>query len=84
MPFAQKEDFATRVGEAFGDYRSTFTSTTGQVRAQLFDVGGDLIAHVSFAPGYDGGTVTDRYVTDLRRFADEHGYAGRLRLVFSE
>ena len=82
MPFAPQTDFARRVGEAYGKYLSTFRSETGQVEAQLFEVGRFLVAHVAFAPGIDGSTVTDPYLGELRRFAQNLGK--ELRLIIGE
>lgn len=84
MPFATESEFGHQVGETFGKYCSTFRSATGQVQAQLFEVGSFLVAHVSFAPGFDGSTVTDAYVGELHRYAEEQGYGKNLRLIMSE
>lgn len=84
MPFVHEVEFVNELGDELGVYRSTFRSATGQVQAQIFDVGGTLIAHVSFAPGYSGSNVTDRYYTELREYARREGFGDQIRLVFAE
>ena len=68
---------------AYGEYLGTFVSQHGQVRADLFRRGDWLDAHVSFPTGLTGSTVTDRYVSDLWDYANEHGFGERLRLILS-
>ncbi len=71
MSFERDEQFALAVEDFYGEYVITFWSRTQQVRADIFRVsGGHLIAHVSFAPGLTSHTVTDPYLSDLKRYAD--------------
>lgn len=67
----------------FGEYLTTFTSRTGQVRADLFRVGQIVNAHVSFPTGMDATSVTDPYLSELRAYARQNGFEGQLRLVYS-
>lgn len=83
MPFATDEQLADEVGRAFGEYVTTFTSKTGQVRADLFRVGPFVQAHVSFPTGLDPTSVSDPYLTELWNYAREHGLADQFRLVYS-
>lgn len=83
MPFAQDQAFAEDVRAFYGQYRSTFRSESGQVIAQLFERDGWLIAHVSFAPGYEAATVTDAYIGELNRYAKENGFGGKLKVLLS-
>ncbi len=83
MPFARDQAFADEVKTFYGQYHSTFHSKTGQVTAHLFERNGWLVAHVSFAPGYDAATVTDPYWSGLTRYAKQHGFAGKLQTLLS-
>ena len=84
MPFLEDVAFADEVGQAYGKYHSTFRSQTGQVVAPVFEQNGWLVAHVSFRSGLKLEDVTDAYVGDLNRYAAEHGFAGKLKLIYSE
>jgi hypothetical protein len=84
MPFQQDVEFAGEVWQTYGKYHSTFRSQTGQVLAQLFAENGRLVAHVSFPTGLKPEDVTDAYVGELNRYAAEHGFAGKLRIIYSE
>ena len=84
MPFQQDVAFADEVGQTYGNYHSTFRSQTGQVLAQLFEQNGRLIAHVSFPTDLKPEEVTDAYVGELNRYATEHGFTGKLKLIYSE
>ena len=74
MPFVADEQLADEARRVFGEYRTTFRSTTGQVRADLFRVGRVLQAHVSFASGLDPTSVTDPYPSELWNYARENGF----------
>ncbi len=69
MPFQTDTRLATEVGRIFGDYLDTFFSEHGEVRADLFRLGDQVEAHVSFPTGLDAGRVTDRYMGDLWTYA---------------
>lgn len=84
MPFNRNTSFADDVGTTFGHYDSTFTSDTGQVRAELFRRGDSLVAYVSFADGLQIQDVTDKYLAALEAHATEAGCPGRLRIEYSE
>jgi hypothetical protein len=81
--FYYDEDFARAVGDFYGRYIATFDSDGHQVHAHLFENAGVLVAHLSFARGYDGGRATDRYLTPLKEFARGKGFDGKLRLLYS-
>jgi hypothetical protein len=83
MPFQEEQAFAEDVKGFYGKYHSTFRSENEQVIAHLFEREGWLVAYVSFAPGFDGATVTDPYWSELRRYAEEHGFRGKLKTLFS-
>ncbi len=84
MPFQQDVAFTDKIGRAYGKYHSTFRSQTGQVEAPVFEQNGRLVAHVSFRPGLKPENVTDAYVEELNRYAAEHGFVGKLKLMYSE
>jgi hypothetical protein len=59
MPFQRDARYAAEVGRAYGEYLTTYTSSTGQVRAYLFRQGGRVTAHVTFPSGLFASSVTD-------------------------
>lgn len=83
MSIVRDEKFASEIGSFYGEYIGTFTSQNKQVRADLFKRNNGLVAHVSFAKGYRSWTVTDPYIGELKRYAEERGFAGRLQLILS-
>lgn len=83
MPFLNDAGFAAEVGTTFGEYLTTYTSQTGQVRTDLFRSEDHLEAHITFPTGLNSDEVTDRYVTELWDFACQHGYEDRIRLILS-
>ena len=83
MGFENDQTLAKEVGGFFGKYHSTFRSQSEQVIAHLFERDGWLVAHISFAPGWDGATVTDLYWSELNRYAKENGFEGKLKAVYS-
>ncbi len=83
MGFELDKDFESDVGTFFGEYVSTFYSNNKQVWADLFKEGEGLVAHVSFAKGFTSGSISDPYLSDLNRFAEESGYGSSFRLVMS-
>ena len=83
MPFQQDQAFAVERLRFYGKYHSTFRSANEQVIAHLFERDGWLVAHVSFAPGFDAATVTDTYWGELYRHAKEHGFEGKLKTLLS-
>jgi hypothetical protein len=68
----------------FGDYLCTFVSEHGQVRAAMFRRGDRLEVHATIMGGLNPGEVTDRYVTNIREYAREHGFEGRVDMIYSE
>jgi hypothetical protein len=83
MPYQNDQQLIEDVGRAFGEYLTTFISTRGQVRADLFRRGRIVEAHVSFPTGLDAGSVTDPYVSELWNYARENGFADRFKVVLS-
>ena len=83
MPFLADQQLADEAERVFGDYLMTFTSRTGQVRADLFRVGREVRAHVSFPTGLNPTTVTDPYLSELWDYARELGVADQFRMVYS-
>jgi hypothetical protein len=84
MPFQQDVAFADAIGQSYGKYHSTFHSQTGQVVGQLFERNGWLIAYVSFPTDLKPEDLTDAYVGELHRYAEEHGFKDKLRIKYSE
>ncbi len=83
MPFQQDQTIAEEFQGFYGKYHSTFRSENEQVIAHVFEREGWLVAYVSFAPGVDATTVTDRYWSELHRYAKEHGFEGKLKTILS-
>ncbi len=83
MPFQQDQAFAQEVQRFYGKYHSTFRSANEQVIAHLFERDGWLVAHISFAPGFDAATVTDAYWNELHRYAKKQGFEGKLKALLS-
>lgn len=84
MPIVYERAHATEFGDYFGEYRGTFRSSEGQVFAYLFADNGELVAHVSFAPGYGFDNVTDPYLSELKRYATAQGFDERLRVIHAD
>jgi hypothetical protein len=84
MPFQRDEAFAKEVKGFYGKYHVSFVSKSRQVIAHLFEDDGWLVAHVSFSPGFDAATVTDRYWGELDDYAKHHGFEGKLRVLLLE
>jgi hypothetical protein len=84
MGFQTDSRITGEVGGRFGEYMITFVSRRGQVRADLFRKRGAVIAHVWFPTGLDAGSYTDPYVSELRNYAREHGFADQFKVVYSE
>lgn len=84
MAFTQDQVFSKDVENFYGKYHSTFRSANEQVVAQLFVQGDWLVAHVSHAPGLDFAAVTDPYLSALNRYAKEHDFGDKFRIIYSE
>ncbi|MBT9546821.1 MAG: hypothetical protein IV090_15640 [Candidatus Sericytochromatia bacterium] len=76
----EDKKFATEVGSFFGKYLGTFNSAHKQVRADLFENSGTVVAYISFKNGLKPEKVTDPYLSPLKEFADQK-YQGQIRLV---
>jgi hypothetical protein len=84
MAFHRDEKYAGEVGNAFGEYLTTFVSEPGgQVRADLFRSGRRVQAHVSFPTGVDASRVTEPYVNALWEYARKEGVADHFQLIMS-
>ncbi len=84
MSFRRDEKYAAEVGSVFGEYLTTFVSEPhGQVRADIFRKGKQVVAHVSFPTGIVASGVTEPYVTPLREYARKEGIADHFQLVMS-
>jgi hypothetical protein len=83
MKFIQDTELERDVGALFGQYLGTFVSARGQVRADLFQAGSEVIAHVSFPTGLGPSNVEDRYLSELRAYAAKKGIADRFRIEYS-
>lgn len=83
MPFLADQQLADDVDRVFGDYVTTFTSRTGQVRADFFRVGRVVQVHVSFPTGLDAASVTEPYLSDLTNYARQNGFADQIRVIYS-
>ncbi|MGP0063694.1 MAG: hypothetical protein ACLQGP_08875 [Isosphaeraceae bacterium] len=69
-------------GLSYGKYMGTFVGDRGQVRADLFDDGEEVIAYISFPTGLDVTNVEDRYVGILEEYAISQGFGNRFHLIY--
>ncbi len=53
MQLVQDKELEEDAGDSYGEYLGTFFSARGQVRADLFDDGEEVIAYISFPTGLD-------------------------------
>jgi hypothetical protein len=83
MHFERDPRYAAEVGPFYGEYLTTYTSVTGQVRAYLFRQGGKVTAHVMFPTGLFASRVTDPCVTDLWQYAREQGFDQHSQMILS-
>lgn len=83
MPFIEDTHVIKQVAPVYGNYHSTFRSATGQIEALLFERNGWLMAYISFPTGVKLQDVTDTWSSDLKRYAIEHGFENRMRLVYT-
>ncbi len=84
MAFETDARLAVDAWKGFGEYLTTFTSTGGQVRADIFRRGKLVEAHVSFPTGLDARDVKDPYISQLWAYAREHGVADSFRVILSQ
>ncbi len=83
LPLVQDKELEEDAGTYYGKYLGTFISARGQVRADLFDDGEEVIAYISFPTGLDGSNVEDRYVGILDEYAASQGFADRFRMIYA-
>jgi hypothetical protein len=80
----QDKEFEEDVGPYYGKYLGTFISAHGQVRADLFDAGKEVIAYISFPTGMSGSNVEDEYVSELYLYAKSKGFRDRFRMMYHQ
>jgi hypothetical protein len=68
--------------DSYGTYLGTFFSARGQVRADLFDDGEEVLAYIAFPTGLDLTNVKDRYVAILEDYAASQGFGDRFHLIY--
>ena len=83
MPFLTDTKLARAVKRRYGNYMATFESEHRQVRADVFQEGDWLVAHVSFPTGLNLERVDDKYLTELQTYASQKGFSDKFRLIFS-
>jgi len=83
MPFQQELVMDEEAEKVFGEYLATFHSANGQVLAHLFKQGDRMVAHVQMLRGMEAGEITDPYVGELNQFARDHGFEGKLRIIYA-
>jgi hypothetical protein len=83
MQLFQDKELEKEVGLSYGQYLGSFLSAQGQVRADLFDDGEEVIAYISFPIGRDATNVQDRYVAILEEFAARQGFGDRFHLIYA-
>ncbi len=71
-------------GSDFGKYLGTYFSERRQIRADLFERGGQVTAYISYPTGLNPTIIEDRYVSDLDEYAARHGFADRFRYVYAQ
>lgn len=84
MPFQTDERLAAGEAKVFGEYLTTFTSATGQVRADYFKRGGVVTAYTSFPTGLTAANVSDPYIVEVWQYARERGLQDQFRVVYSQ
>jgi hypothetical protein len=84
MAFQKDMKYAAEIGRVYGEYLVSYTSKSGQVQADIFRNGNIVEAHVVFSRGLSVSNTTDPYVTDLRRYAEEQGFADRFQMIYSD
>jgi len=80
----QDKEFEEDFGPYYGKYLGTFSSARGQVRADLFDAGSQVIAYISFPTGLSASNVEDGYVNELYSYAKSQRFRDRFRMMYSE
>ena len=83
LELVQDKELEEDAGTSYGKYLGTFISARGQVRADLFDDGEEVIAYISFPTGLDATNVEDRYVAILEDHAASQGFADRFHLIYA-
>jgi hypothetical protein len=76
------KELEEEVGDSYGKYLGTFFSVRGQVRADFFDDGEEVLAYIAFPTGLDLTNVEDRYVGILEEYAASRGFGDRFHLIY--
>ena len=84
MSFVEDETMRENVGRTFGEYRITFRSEHEQVVAYLFAEQGWLVAHISLPSTLQPEDVTDSYLGELYRYAEQEGFRDKFRIIDGE
>ena len=82
MPFVQEIQPDSWIEKRYGKYIVSFHSENGQVEADVFERNGKWIAHVAAVGKLDIEDVTDIYASELNRYAKDHGYEGRVEIIY--
>ncbi len=83
MKLIRDKELEEDVGLSYGAYLGTFFSSQGQVRADLFDDGEEVLAYISFPTGRSASNVEDRYVGILEEYAKSQGFGDRFHLIYA-
>lgn len=83
MPFEQNLVLDEKAEQFYGKYITTFHSANGEVLAHLFEKGGQMIAHVQWPTGLRESEITDTYWDEIHQFAKDHGFEGKLRVIYA-
>jgi len=84
IQLVQDKEYEEEIGPYYGKYLGTFLSARGQVRADLFDAGSQVIAYISFPTGLSASNVEDHYVDELYSYAKSQGFRDRFRMMHTE
>jgi hypothetical protein len=80
MGFFQDDRLSQLTG--FGDYVTSFESDHGQVRVDIYRLGGDVVAYVSRPYGVSPEDVTDPWLAPVKEKAKEVGARDQVRLIY--
>ncbi len=77
------EDPAIAQLTQFGEYKGTFKSANGQIVVDFFCQGDSLVGYAKAAERMEYEDITDKWVSEVRRLADEWGYQGHFQLYYT-
>lgn len=81
IPFLTDAKFARAAKSSCGDYLATFESDCRQVRADMFNQGEWLVAHVSFPTDLDISRVNDKYLAELQSYVNQKEFSEEFRMA---